>query len=98
MAQIGRLTQPFARGKELDIIAASVLGGTSLFGGVGNSFGAVIGSVLIQMVQSGLVYTQVNLYLQPMVQAWIIFLAVFFDGLRDSRFLKLKRRHIRSEA
>ncbi len=58
------------------MIAAAVLGGTSLFGGVGNAFGAVIGAVLIQMVQAGLVYTEVNLYLQPMIQAIIIFLAV----------------------
>ena len=97
IAQIGRLTQPFARGKELDVIAAAVLGGTSLFGGVGNAFGAVIGSVLIQMVQTGLVFTAVNIYLQPMIQAAIIFLAVFFDSLRDSRLAKLKRRYIRAE-
>jgi ribose transport system permease protein len=98
IAQISRLTQPFAKGNELDVIAAAVLGGTSLFGGVGNAFGAVIGAVLIQMVQAGLVYTEVNLYLQPMIQAAIIFLAVFFDSLRGSRLTRLKRRYIRVEA
>lgn len=98
IAQIGRLTQPFGKGKELDVIAAAVLGGISLFGGVGNAVGPVIGSVLIQMVQTGLVFTEVNLYLQPMIQAAIIFLAVFFDSLRGARFLKLKRRYIRAEA
>jgi ribose/xylose/arabinose/galactoside ABC-type transport system permease subunit len=97
IAQSGRLTQPFARGKELDVIAAAVIGGTSLFGGVGGAFGAVIGSVLVEIVQSGLVYTQVNLYLQPMVQAGIIFLVVLIDGLRSLRLLRLKRRHIRLE-
>jgi ribose transport system permease protein len=50
------------------------------------------------MVQTGLVFTEVNLYLQPMIQAAIIFLAVFFDSLRGSRLLKLKRRYIRAEA
>jgi ribose transport system permease protein len=98
IAQIGRLTQPFGEGKEFDVIAAAVLGGTSLFGGVGNAFGAVVGSVLIQMVETGLVFTGVNIYLQPMVQAAIIFLAVFFDSLRGVRLTKLKRRHIRVEA
>lgn len=97
IAQIGRLTQPFGEGKELEVIAAAVLGGTSLFGGVGNAFGAVIGSVLIQMVATGLVFTEVNIYLQPMVQAAIIFLAVFFDSLRGSRLARLKRRYIRAE-
>jgi ribose transport system permease protein len=97
IAQIGRLTQPFGEGKELEVIAAAVLGGASLFGGVGSAFGPVIGSVLIQMVQAGLVFAQVNLYLQPMIQAAIIFLAVFFDSLRGSRLVRLKRRHIRTE-
>jgi ribose transport system permease protein len=98
MAQIGKLNQGFGEGKELDVIAATVLGRTSLFGGVGNAFGAVVGSVLIQMVQTGLVFTGVNLYLQPMIQAFIIFLAVFFDALHGSRLAQLKRRFIRAEA
>jgi ribose transport system permease protein len=97
IAQIGRLTQPFGEGKELEVIAAAVLGGASLFGGVGSAFGPVIGSVLIQMVQIGMVFIAVNLYLQPMIQAAIIFLAVFFDSLRGSRLVKLKRRNIRTE-
>jgi ribose/xylose/arabinose/galactoside ABC-type transport system permease subunit len=96
IAQISRLTQPFARGKELDVIAAAVLGGASLFGGAGNAFGAVVGAVLIQMVQTGLVFTEVNLYLQPMIQSSIIFLAVFFDGIRSAKLAKLTRRFIRS--
>lgn len=98
MAQIGKLNQGFGEGKELDIIAATVLGGTSLFGGVGNATGAVVGSVLIQMVQTGLVFMGVDLYLQPMIQAVIIFLAVFFDALRGSRLAQLRQRFIRSEA
>jgi ribose transport system permease protein len=97
VAQIGRLTQPFGEGKELEVITAAVLGGASLFGGIGSAFGPVIGSVLIQMVQTGLVFTEVNLYLQPMIQAVIIFLAVFFDSLRSSRLAHLKRRYIRAE-
>jgi ribose transport system permease protein len=98
IAQIGRLTQPFGEGKELEVIAAAVLGGVSLFGGIGSAFGAVIGSVLIQMVQTGLVFLAVNLYLQPMIQATVIFLAVFWDSLRSSRLAQLKQRHIRTDA
>ena len=64
------------------MIAAAVLGGTSLFGGIGRRFGAVVGATLIQTVQSGLVFTGVNLYLQPMVMAGIIFLAVLIDAVR----------------
>ena len=91
IALIGRLNQTFGVGREFDAITAAVLGGTSLFGGVGTAFGAVLGSTLVQMVQSGMVFTQVNLYLQPMVLAGIIFLAVLIDGLRIGRLEAMNR-------
>ena len=43
------------------------------------------------------VFIQVNIYLQPMVLAGIIFVAVFFDSLREARLTKLKRRFIRMD-
>jgi ribose/xylose/arabinose/galactoside ABC-type transport system permease subunit len=95
IALVGRLNQTFGVGKEFDVITAAVLGGTSLFGGVGTAFGAVAGSVLVQMVQTGMVFVKVTLYLQPMVLAGIIFIAVLFDSLRGARLAKLKRRFIR---
>ena len=97
IALVGRLNQTFGVGKEFEVITAAVLGGTSLFGGVGVAFGAVVGSVLVQMVQAGMIFIKVNLYLQPMVLALIIFLAVFFDSLREGRLRKLRRRHIRMD-
>ena len=98
ISQIGRLDRSFAEGREFDAIAAAVLGGTSLFGGVGNVFGAVIGALLVQMVRAGLVFNNVNLYLQPMVSALIIFIAIFFDSLREANLAKIKRRFIRPVA
>ncbi|HYO89593.1 MAG TPA: ABC transporter permease [Candidatus Limnocylindrales bacterium] len=95
ISQLGRLDRSFAEGNEFEAIAAAVLGGTSLFGGVGNVFGAVIGALLIQMVQAGLVFNNVNLYLQPMVSAIIIFIAIFLDSLREANMAKIKRRFIR---
>jgi len=97
IALIGRLNQTFGVGKEFDVITAAVLGGTSLFGGVGQAFGAVVGSTLVQMVQSGMVFVGVNLYLQPMVLATIIFLAVMVDGVRSARLAKLRRRMLRPD-
>jgi ribose transport system permease protein len=91
----GRVDRSFGETREFDAIAAAVLGGTSLFGGVGNIFGTVIGALLIQMVGTGLQFNLVNLYLQPMARAFIIFLAIFFDGLREVNLKKLKRRFIR---
>ena len=98
VAQLGNINASFGSGSEFNAIAASVLGGTSLFGGIGSVFpGTVIGTVLIQMIQAGLVYLQVDLYIQPLITAGIIFLAVFLDSVRDAQIMKLERRNIRNE-
>ena len=97
VAQLGTVDAGFGEQREFDAIAAAVLGGTSLFGGIGSVFpGTVMGAVLIQMVQAGLVVNQVDLYLQPLVAAAIIFLAVLLDSVRNAQLAKLRRRHIRS--
>ena len=98
IAQIGRLDQAFGEGREFDVIAAAVLGGASLFGGIGSAWSALIGAALIQTVKAGLVFAGVGLYVQPIVQGSIIFIAVFFDSLRVVHLNKLRRRNIRSEA
>jgi ribose transport system permease protein len=94
---IGRLNQTFGVGREFDVITAAVLGGTSLFGGVGQAFGAVVGATLVQTVQSGMIFVGINLYLQPMVLAFIIFLAVLVDAIRTERLAKLRRRMLRPD-
>ena len=72
-----------------------MLGGVSLFGGVGSVFpGAVLGTVMIQMIQAGLVYTRVDIYIQPIVMGGIIFFAVFLDSYRNGLLKKLGRRNI----
>ncbi|MEP0321104.1 ABC transporter permease [Bauldia litoralis] len=95
IAQIGRLDVAFGEGSEFDVIAAAVLGGASLFGGIGSAFGAVVGATLIQTVKLGLVFTGVNLYLQPIMLGLIIFVAVLVDGVREKRLLALLKRTIR---
>jgi len=98
VAQLGIVNAGFGKGDEFDAIAAAVLGGTSLFGGIGSVLpGTVIGTLLIQMVWSGLVFTQVNLYLQPLIFAAILFFAVFLDSVRSRYLTKLRRRNIRVE-
>lgn len=95
IAQIGRLDVAFGEGREFDVIAAAVLGGASLMGGTGTALGAVVGATLIQTVKLGLVFTGVNLYLQPILLGIIIFLAVLADGLRGQRLRARLRRTIR---
>ena len=95
IAQLGRVNANFGTGNEFDAIAAAVLGGTSLFGGVGTVFpGTFLGAVMIQMIQAGLVFTRIDLYLQPIIMAVIIFLAVLVDSIRSSYIKKLQRRNI----
>ncbi len=55
----------------------------------------MVGATLIQTVKSGLVFTGVNLYLQPILMAAIIFLAVLVNSLRARRIAIRKRRTIR---
>jgi ribose transport system permease protein len=96
VAQLGIINAGFGKGDEFDAIAAAVLGGTSLFGGIGNVFpGTVIGAVLIRMVNSGLVAMQVDIYLQPLISAAIIFVAVFLDSLKNKQLKRMGLRRIR---
>ncbi len=97
-SQQGSVSSSFGEGVEFKAIAAAVLGGTSLFGGIGNVFpGTVIGVLLVQMINNGLIYLQVDLYLQDMVAAAVIFFAVLVDALRMRLVRRLERRTIRVE-
>lgn len=74
-----------ATGTELTAIAAVVIGGTSLFGGVGGIVGTVIGAMLIGVISNGLLLMDVSAYLQPVVIGAIIVIAVFIDQLAKWR-------------
>jgi ribose/xylose/arabinose/galactoside ABC-type transport system permease subunit len=72
-------------GLELSVIAAVVIGGTSLFGGTGSVFGTVLGTLLISVIANGMVLTEVNPFYQEIVIGAIIVIAVAIDGLRRRR-------------
>jgi len=72
-------------GYELTVIASVVIGGTSLFGGIGTIFGTVIGTVLIGVLLNGLVLLNVSSYIQQIIIGLIIVLAVAFDTFAKSR-------------
>lgn len=98
IAQVGSVVPGFGEGYEFNAISASVLGGTSLAGGIANVFpGVVIGTMLIQMVETGLVFLQVDLYLQPLISALVILFAVFLDSVRTGFVHRLQARNIRVE-
>ena len=72
-------------GLELDVIAAVVIGGTSLFGGVGSVFGTVVGAVLIGVLRNGLVLMNVSSFIQQIVIGLILVAAVAFDQYAAQR-------------
>lgn len=66
-------------GYELDAIAAVVIGGTSLMGGVGTIAGTVVGALIIGVMNNGLDMLNVSSYWQAIVKGLIIILAVLLD-------------------
>jgi ribose transport system permease protein len=72
---------------ELWAIAASVIGGTSLFGGRGTILGTVIGASIMGVVVNGMVLTRVSSYLQDVVLGIILIIAVTYDTVRRRKEL-----------
>ena len=72
-------------GLELDVIAAVVIGGTSLFGGVGTIFGTVVGALLIGVLRNGLVLMNVSSFVQQIVIGLILVAAVAIDQYAAAR-------------
>lgn len=98
LAQLGAVSPKFGEAYEFKAIAAAVLGGTSLFGGRGAVFpGTLLGAVLIQSLETGLVMLNADPYLYPLITAAVIFLAVFIDSTRNTLLARLNRRRIRLE-
>lgn len=72
-------------GYELDAIAAVVIGGTSLAGGVGTILGTIIGAFIISVLTNGLRILSVAQEWQTVVTGVIIILAVYADNLRKKK-------------
>jgi putative xylitol transport system permease protein len=70
---------------ELDAIAAVVIGGTSLAGGVGRVTGTLIGALLIGVVNNGLDLMGVESYYQQVIKGVLIVAAVMLDQARNRR-------------
>lgn len=71
------------QGYELDVIAAVVIGGTSLSGGRGSIIGTLIGALLIGVINNGMNLLGISPYFQQVVKGGLIIGAVILDRLRD---------------
>ena len=64
---------------ELNVIAAAVIGGTSLAGGQGTIYGAILGAVIMQSLDSGMVLLGISSAMRQLVIGAVLILAVWFD-------------------
>jgi ribose transport system permease protein len=74
-----------AMGKELDVIAAVVIGGGSLFGGTGSVLGSLVGAFLMAFLRNGCDIVEWPNYVQEIIVGVIIVVAVAVDQLRHRR-------------
>jgi ribose transport system permease protein len=72
-------------GFELPVIAAAIIGGTSLVGGEGTVLGAVLGAAIIGVLENGMVLLGVNTYAQQAVTGAVILVAVGLDMWQKRR-------------
>lgn len=89
---VGRLDSAggsIGTGLELNVIAAVVIGGTSLFGGEGAPWGAFYGAVLMGLIQNGMNLLGYSAFLQQIVLGSVIVAAVAADEVRRKRVIPL---------
>ena len=78
-------------GLELQVISATIIGGTSLFGGIGSMLGTALGALMIAVLANGLVLLSINPLWQDVVVGIVLVLAVGLDQLRRARMWRTRR-------
>ena len=81
--RVGSATSSLGYGYELDAIAACVVGGVSMRGGIGRISGVIIGCLIFQLITYGLVFLGVNPYTQYLVKGLIILFAISVDTQKN---------------
>jgi ribose transport system permease protein len=90
VARLGTAQPGIATDWPLNSIAASVIGGVSLIGGVGNPFGAIMGVGIIVIIQNIIVLFGVSPYLQTTVSGIVVVIAISFDSI--SHMMQSRRK------
>lgn len=81
-ARLGVALPTAATGYELDIVAAAIVGGASLFGGEGSALGVLLGAVLMQVLRSGIVLLGLPVYWQQAAMGGLLLAAIVVDYRR----------------
>lgn len=84
-ARLGVAAPAAAIGYEVDVVAAAVIGGTSMFGGVGSTLGVLLGAAITQMLYNGLVLLGFPGYWQTLAIGAMILIAILLDYWRRRR-------------
>jgi D-xylose transport system permease protein len=85
IARLNAATNALGTQEELYVIAAAVIGGTSFAGGIGTIAGAMIGAVVMQSLQSGMVLIGIESPMQSIVVGTVLVLAVWIDTIYRRR-------------
>lgn len=84
-AQVGTINSLLASGIEMQVLAAVVIGGVSIWGGSGSVYGAAVGAIVLATINNGLVLLQVQEFYRLLIQGAAIVLAVAVDALVQKR-------------
>ena len=87
-------TTEMGLGNELDVIAAIVVGGTSIMGGRGSVGKTIVGALFIGTLTNGLSMLGVPAFYQPLAKALLIVLAAYLDNYLLNRYAEQTRRHL----
>ncbi|MGC3998803.1 MAG: ABC transporter permease [Anaeromyxobacter sp.] len=80
---LGTITTSLGQGMELQVIAASVIGGANLTGGAGTALGGLMGAALIEVIRNSLTLLGISTFWQGTFVGCFIIVAVLFDRLRS---------------
>jgi ribose transport system permease protein len=94
VSQLASSAPRSAVGLEFTVIAAVVLGGTSLSGGKGSLIGTLIGVIILRILDNGLTLLEISSFWQDVARGAVLLFAVGFDQIRQ-RLSVRERRHAR---
>lgn len=93
-AQVGNINSLLASGIEMQVLAAVVIGGVSIWGGSGSVYGAALGAIVLATINNGLVLVGVQEFYRLLIQGMAIVAAVAVDALVQKRVLTATRRRV----
>lgn len=90
MGRLATASPNSGEGFEFDVITACVLGGVSMSGGKGQVYQAVVGAIIIAVLNNGMIQLHIDTYVQLVIKGLILLLAVVFDSVQQNRKTKVK--------